>query len=155
MKMTEKKRKDTQRAREGFVIVMMVILAFFFIFAPRGSEGAESDFEAISPDCDNCFVYLDTLPRTWGGQIEVVLNVDSLPWWTNEVKMQVAIQDVFKKINTYAEVPFVYAGTTNAELIGQYSADRRNTVLVSFGPLNNFLGQGWIWWNCMDRDWET
>ena len=42
-------------------------------------------------------------------------------------------------------MPFVYTGTTELTVIGQYAEERRHTVLIEFTPLN-FLGRADIWW---------
>ena len=132
---------------EWIPLALVFILGLIMGITLDDADGQEiADFETHTPECESCFSYFEPLPRVWPSDIEVVLNTANMPWWANEGKIAVALTTVFKKINTYAEVPFVYAGTTQADLINSYSESRRHTVLVAFDALTS-LGYGHIWWN--------
>lgn len=136
----ERQREAVRASRVQFMWFMAVLTLLSFIFASGRSEGAESDFTATSPECETCFTYFEPLPRVWEGDIEIVFNPNNLPWWANTTKIESRIHKTIAKIQTYADVPFVYTGTTELTVVGQYASERRHTVLISSPRLTFWAG---------------
>ena len=79
--------KEHQKGCEMAALICIPIVLALIFFSTR-SEGAESDFSATAPECENCFTYFEPQPRVWESNIEIVLNPDMV------VNLDLAIIDM-------------------------------------------------------------
>lgn len=123
----------------ALIIVMLIGLIL------GEAKAEESDFTVHSPECKECFKYINDQDRRWIGKVSVLFNpADSGSVGAGPTRS--AIEWAIETINLYIYSPLEFHGESERPLIYAYDSSRENVLLVAFKPINH-LGTATLWWD--------